>query len=43
MIEIEKKYRLTAEQRNRVLQRLKEVGAEDRGEHPRVDTTLRVK
>ena len=32
MIEIEKKYRLTAEQRNRVLQRLKEVGAEDRGE-----------
>ena len=32
MIEIEKKYRLTAEQRNRVLQRLREVGAEDRGE-----------
>ena len=32
MIEIEKKYRLTAEQRDRVLQRLKEVDAEDRGE-----------
>src|SRR5689334_19467394 len=32
MIEIEKKYRLTAEQRDRVLQRLQEVGAEDRGE-----------
>jgi adenylate cyclase class 2 len=32
MIEIEKKYRLTAEQRDRVLRRLPEVGAEDRGE-----------
>jgi adenylate cyclase class 2 len=32
MIEIEKKYRLTAEQRDRVLQRLRDVGAEDRGE-----------
>ena len=32
MIEIEKKYRLTVEQRDRVLQRLREVGAEDRGE-----------
>src|SRR5690349_17316782 len=32
MIEIEKKYRLTAEQRDRVLQRLQEAGAEDRGE-----------
>jgi adenylate cyclase class 2 len=32
MIEIEKKYRLTAVQRDEVVQRLKEVGAEDRGE-----------
>jgi adenylate cyclase, class 2 len=32
MIEIEKKYRLTADQRDRVLQRLKDVDAEDRGE-----------
>ena len=32
MIEIEKKYRLSAAQRDSVLQRLKEVGAEDRGE-----------
>lgn len=32
MIEIEKKYRLTAEQRDEVSQRLKEAGAEDRGE-----------
>ena len=32
MIEIEKKYRLTPEQRDRVLQRLNEVDAEDRGE-----------
>jgi adenylate cyclase class 2 len=32
MIEIEKKYRLTAAQRDEVLQRLKEVGAENRGE-----------
>lgn len=32
MIEIEKKYRLTAQQRDAVLQRLKEVRAEDRGE-----------
>jgi adenylate cyclase, class 2 len=32
MIEIEKKYRLTIAQRERVLQRLREVGAEDRGE-----------
>lgn len=32
MIEIEKKYRLTAEQRDAVLRRLKEVGAEARGE-----------
>jgi adenylate cyclase, class 2 len=32
MIEIEKKYRLTAEERDRVLQRLTQVGAEDRGE-----------
>jgi adenylate cyclase, class 2 len=32
MIEIEKKYRLTVVQRDHVLQRLKEVGAEDRGE-----------
>lgn len=32
MIEIEKKYRLTVEQRERVLERLREAGAEDRGE-----------
>lgn len=32
MIEIEKKYRLTAPQRDAVLQRLRDVGAEDRGE-----------
>jgi adenylate cyclase, class 2 len=32
MIEIEKKYRLTAQQRADVLQRLKDAGAEDRGE-----------
>lgn len=32
MIEIEKKYRLTAAQRDHVVQRLKETGAEDRGE-----------
>jgi adenylate cyclase, class 2 len=32
MIEIEKKYRLTAEQRDEVLQRLKDAGAGDRGE-----------
>jgi adenylate cyclase, class 2 len=32
MIEIEKKYRLTIAQRERVLQRLRDVGAEDRGE-----------
>ena len=32
MIEIEKKYRLTVAQRDHVLQRLKEVGADDRGE-----------
>ncbi len=32
MIEIEKKYRLTAAQRDQVLQRLREAGAEDRGE-----------
>ena len=32
MIEIEKKYRLTVEQRDAVLQRLKEVGAENCGE-----------
>ena len=32
MIEIEKKYRLTSAQRDHVLQRLKEVGADDRGE-----------
>jgi adenylate cyclase, class 2 len=32
MIEIEKKYRLTAQQREDVLQRLKDAGAEDRGE-----------
>ena len=32
MIEIEKKFRLTADQRNEVLQRLKDAGAEDRGE-----------
>lgn len=32
MIEIEKKYRLTAAQRDAVLRRLKETGAEDRGE-----------
>jgi adenylate cyclase, class 2 len=32
MIEIEKKYRLTAAQRDHVLQRLKEAAAEDRGE-----------
>jgi adenylate cyclase, class 2 len=32
MIEIEKKYRLTVEQRDEVLQRLKDAGAEDRGE-----------
>jgi adenylate cyclase class 2 len=32
VIEIEKKYRLTSAQRADVLQRLKEVGAEDRGE-----------
>ena len=32
MIEIEKKYRLTAAQRDHVLQRLQEVGAADRGE-----------
>jgi len=32
MIEIEKKYRLTAEVRDRVVRRLRDVGAEDRGE-----------
>src|SRR5688500_3643405 len=32
MIEIEKKYRLTAAERDRVLQRLSEAGAENRGE-----------
>ena len=32
MIETEKKYRLTVQQRDRVLQRLREIGAEDRGE-----------
>ena len=32
MIEIEKKYRLTSPQRDQVLQRLKEVGAEDCGQ-----------
>ena len=32
MIEIEKKYRLTPQQREEVLQRLKDKGAEDRGE-----------
>ena len=32
MIEIEKKYRLTVEQRERVLERLRQAGAEDRGE-----------
>ena len=32
MIETEKKYRLTVEQRDRVLQRLRALGAEDRGE-----------
>lgn len=32
MIEIEKKYQLTAQQRDEVLQRLKDEGAEDRGE-----------
>jgi adenylate cyclase, class 2 len=32
MIEIEKKYRLTVVERDRVLQRLRELGAEDRGE-----------
>jgi adenylate cyclase class 2 len=32
MIEIEKKYRLTVEQRERVLERLRKAGAEDRGE-----------
>jgi adenylate cyclase class 2 len=32
MIEIEKKYRLTVQQRERVLQRLKDGGVEDRGE-----------
>jgi adenylate cyclase class 2 len=32
MIEIEKKYRLTLQQRDQVLQRLRDVGAEDRGE-----------
>lgn len=32
MIEIEKKYRLTAAQRDDVLRRLREAGAEDRGE-----------
>ena len=32
MMEIEKKYRLTAEQRDEVLQRLKDAGADDRGE-----------
>jgi|SRR5687768_17108814 len=32
MIEIEKKYRLTPQQRDEVLQRLKDKGAEDRGE-----------
>jgi hypothetical protein len=31
MIEIEKKYRLTVAERDRVSQRLKEAGAEDRG------------
>ena len=31
MIETEKKYRLTLQQRDQVLQRLKEAGAEDRG------------
>jgi adenylate cyclase class 2 len=32
MIETEKKYRLTVQQRERVLRRLKDAGAEDRGE-----------
>jgi len=32
VIEVEKKYRLTSEQRDEVLQRLKDAGAEDRGE-----------
>ena len=32
MIEVEKKYRLTVAERDRVLQRLKETGADDRGE-----------
>ena len=32
MIEIEKKYRLTVQQRDRVLQRLRDIGAEDHGE-----------
>ena len=32
MIEVEKKYRLTATERDQVLQRLKEAGAADRGE-----------
>src|SRR5688572_27145239 len=31
MIEIEKKYRLTVEQRDAVLQRLRDAGADDRG------------
>ena len=31
-MEIEKKYRLTVEQRDRVLRRLREVGADDRGD-----------
>lgn len=41
MIEIEKKYRLTAQQRDQVLQRLKEAGAEGRGEEFEENTIYR--
>lgn len=41
MIEIEKKYRLTAEQRDAVLRRLEEVGAEARGEEFEENTIYR--
>jgi len=41
MIEVEKKYRLTATEREQVLQRLKAAGAEDRGEEVEESTIYR--
>src|SRR5690349_21767098 len=43
MIEIEKKYRLTSQQRESVLQRLREVGAEFRGDEFEENTIYALK